>query len=826
MKIGCLQFSPQVGDVDNNLSRADKILSQANPEGLDLLILPELAFSGYNFKSLHEIYPYLEPTGAGISSLWARTVALKYDCTVAVGYPEKADVSHKWPTSPEYYNSLIVVNRDGDTWAHYRKTHLYYTDESWALEGPEGFYKGYLPGVGKIALGICMDINPYKFEAPWDEFEFSTHALEVAANVLIVSMAWLTREESNTFSTRPHEPDMETLTYWVKRMEPLIRSESGDEVIVIFANRSGIEDDVVYAGTSAVIGIQNGEVTVYGILGRGEKQLLVVDTSKPAYAKMVYRPEDEAEDSVDNSGDDSLPSIPDDIDEQPDVSEPDNSRVDEDEDKNDTNIPESKNSGVTGPSDEVERTVFETYRQPVDVGHQEEVPSFNAELEDSMITSWLSSQPLPNEIVAQLRSHSVSRSGISARNLGEHHTTSETLYENQDLKSDDALTDVDSEPVTEFSSLVKAFKSPGYKRDASVTRPPPTISRDKSRSRTRAASSKQTTERAHSRSERRHQKLLQQEQETGVTSPKRSQSRHNQPVQVDDLANRDTRSRGRASPDLEKIGADLMVFEEGNGKGPKRDSLLCHVDDDDYVVLQTVRKDGRSGGHTRSASEKSNNHPSSNTPSHSTSRRHENTSHEHSRSHSRRRKPVDSYGSPRESEYRDARSGSRNRQRADSGHHTSTPRSIREMSSLSQLASAVPSPRSRQEAIKNLRADIQSHSPTRIVEHQAVVPVQHSKYRSKDGSRQVLREDSKSPSSTPVLFSPKGMADSSPSIFSPPIASPETPGTGISDLEPQRSRGFPLTPRAMVLPDDSYSSSDRPRSDSSLTKGTALASCI
>lgn len=111
--------------------------------------------SGYNFKSLHEIYPYLEPTGAGISSLWARTVALKYDCTVAVGYPEKADVSHKWPTSPEYYNSLIAVNQDGDTWAHYRKTHLYYTDESWALEGPEGFYKGYLPGVGKVALGIC-----------------------------------------------------------------------------------------------------------------------------------------------------------------------------------------------------------------------------------------------------------------------------------------------------------------------------------------------------------------------------------------------------------------------------------------------------------------------------------------------------------------------------------------------------------------------------------------------------------------------------------------------------------------------------------------------
>lgn len=46
MRIGCLQFAPQVGDVDNNLNRADAVLSKANPDDLDLLVLPELAFSG------------------------------------------------------------------------------------------------------------------------------------------------------------------------------------------------------------------------------------------------------------------------------------------------------------------------------------------------------------------------------------------------------------------------------------------------------------------------------------------------------------------------------------------------------------------------------------------------------------------------------------------------------------------------------------------------------------------------------------------------------------------------------------------------------------
>lgn len=49
MRIGCLQFAPQVGDVDNNLNRADAVLLKANPENLDILVLPEMAFSGMAF---------------------------------------------------------------------------------------------------------------------------------------------------------------------------------------------------------------------------------------------------------------------------------------------------------------------------------------------------------------------------------------------------------------------------------------------------------------------------------------------------------------------------------------------------------------------------------------------------------------------------------------------------------------------------------------------------------------------------------------------------------------------------------------------------------
>lgn len=187
MRIACLQFAPHVADVENNLSKADEILNQVDAESLeiDLLVLPELAFTGtptlrstvlficsvgfltydasyflgYNFKSLAHISPYLEECSTGISSLWARNTALKHDCTVVVGYPEKVDPALNWPTDPQYYNSAITVNGDGETVANYRKVHLYYTDETWALEGSHGFLAQRIPGLGQTAMGICMDLK-------------------------------------------------------------------------------------------------------------------------------------------------------------------------------------------------------------------------------------------------------------------------------------------------------------------------------------------------------------------------------------------------------------------------------------------------------------------------------------------------------------------------------------------------------------------------------------------------------------------------------------------------------------------------------------------
>jgi predicted amidohydrolase len=90
--------------------------------------------------------------------MWARTTALKYDCAVVVGYPERVE-TERWPASPEYYNSAIVVNHAGETIGHYRKSFLYPRDTTWASEGRDGFFGAALPGLGNVAMGIGMDVK-------------------------------------------------------------------------------------------------------------------------------------------------------------------------------------------------------------------------------------------------------------------------------------------------------------------------------------------------------------------------------------------------------------------------------------------------------------------------------------------------------------------------------------------------------------------------------------------------------------------------------------------------------------------------------------------
>lgn len=101
---------------------------------------------GYNFPSLEAIRPYLEPAGKGVSAAWARETATRLRCKVCVGYPEievTADEESSAQPQEKYYNSLLVVSEEGEVLVNYRKTFLFFTDETWASEGSadRGFHE-------------------------------------------------------------------------------------------------------------------------------------------------------------------------------------------------------------------------------------------------------------------------------------------------------------------------------------------------------------------------------------------------------------------------------------------------------------------------------------------------------------------------------------------------------------------------------------------------------------------------------------------------------------------------------------------------------------
>jgi len=124
-------------------------------------------------------------------------------------------------------------------------------------------------------MGICMDINPYKFLADWTKYEFANHVMQAKSQLVVLSMAWLTRLVPQELTELPLRPDNETFSYWVERFFPLQATQQ--PVFFVFANRCGIEGSACYAGTSSVMCFRDRKGYIYDILGKWEEKCLVVD---------------------------------------------------------------------------------------------------------------------------------------------------------------------------------------------------------------------------------------------------------------------------------------------------------------------------------------------------------------------------------------------------------------------------------------------------------------------------------------------------------------------------------------------------------------------
>jgi len=144
MRVGYYQNNPEFGKVAENLDRIATKLEEAEA---DLLVLPELCASGYQFVSMDEVRTLAEPIPAGQTTKRLLELAKRKQMVIVAGLPEQAGTT--------YYNSAVVVAPQGFI-GIYRKTHLFFEETLYFTPGDTGFHVWDL-GPAKIGVMICFD---------------------------------------------------------------------------------------------------------------------------------------------------------------------------------------------------------------------------------------------------------------------------------------------------------------------------------------------------------------------------------------------------------------------------------------------------------------------------------------------------------------------------------------------------------------------------------------------------------------------------------------------------------------------------------------------
>ncbi|GLV58875.1 amidohydrolase [Dictyobacter sp. S3.2.2.5] len=232
-RVAAIQYEPTFGEKEKNILDLLRLAEDAATHDARLIVLPEMATTGYCWISGEEIAPYTEPI-PGPTTERFQALASKYACYIALGLPE-VDVA-----TQVYYNSMVLLGPDGVVGV-YRKVHLDIGDPRWARDGDLGFPVWDTP-IGRLSALICGDAR---------YFESARIAALQGADVLL-------------FPTNSVEESCPS-SWWMARAFE-------NQLYVIAANRYGRERGVQFRGGSCVINpdgsiqdfLEEGEGIVYG----------------------------------------------------------------------------------------------------------------------------------------------------------------------------------------------------------------------------------------------------------------------------------------------------------------------------------------------------------------------------------------------------------------------------------------------------------------------------------------------------------------------------------------------------------------------------------
>jgi predicted amidohydrolase len=148
-RVVCEQIEPIVGDRDTNFELIIDAVRRAVRARADIIVLPELATSGYVFSDIFEARSLAIPADDPFFAVVARELN-DTDSVVVLGFSELA-------TQGTLYNSAALVTSSG-IGAVYRKTHLWDRETLFFTPGEAA------PPVvstihGRIGIAICYDLE-------------------------------------------------------------------------------------------------------------------------------------------------------------------------------------------------------------------------------------------------------------------------------------------------------------------------------------------------------------------------------------------------------------------------------------------------------------------------------------------------------------------------------------------------------------------------------------------------------------------------------------------------------------------------------------------
>ena len=220
MKLSIIQSTPTFGDINKNIEQLSILIDKI--ERIDLIVLPELASTGYKFKDRDEAMVLSERADDSRFLNFLSDVASNKDCFIVAGFNERE--------GDLLYNSSVLMGPTGIV-GIYRKLHLFWDEKKIFEPGNMGL-PVFDTKIGKIGMLICFD---WMFPEAW--------------RVLALKGVSVIAHPSNLV---------------LPFCQSVIPSYSLiNRIFIATANRLGTEDDLTFTGKS-IITNPIGETIAYG----------------------------------------------------------------------------------------------------------------------------------------------------------------------------------------------------------------------------------------------------------------------------------------------------------------------------------------------------------------------------------------------------------------------------------------------------------------------------------------------------------------------------------------------------------------------------------